>query len=230
VKALRVLFFVLVPFAAFAEGPGKTPAKKPKLVACPEGAKIEKEIYNCGRNSFPVKLAKVCEKALTRQSEESGHALADLMSELNSSAPGAGAQGASLEDARSRLGLAISNLTTQIHDLQQSADRVARYTLVMIDAPDGVDDETSLDCFSENFHALQDVVTRLDKEIVDAEAARAKAIDLAETLGDRAAKLTGPGGKSAHAGKASRDREPAPAARKQGGASDITGLPAEEKR
>ena len=117
-----------------------------------------------------------------------GAALATQM-EMARKSLGAG-QTSGMNDARNRLATTLTALSGQIVAMQKSAALIADYPKVMIDFPDGKDDETSAGCFSPAFNKIQDIVSEIDREIVNAKRARAQAKAFLATLGSSSADMT----------------------------------------
>lgn len=163
-------------------------AAEKKQPACREGKSFFNEIYNCGQNKVAAAYAEKCAAVSLAAVKSAGAALAAQM-ELARKNLSSG-QSAGMNDARSRLKTTVDTLSLQIVAMQKSAALIADYPKVMIDYPDGVDDETSAGCFSPAFNKIQDIVTNLDQEIVKAKQAREQAKTFLASLGSASADMT----------------------------------------
>lgn len=154
----------------------KSFAEDPRSLLCPTPSSFIEEIYNCGQNKLAALYAQNCSNALLKKSRATGKSLSSLMAELEKL--GQRKQDKAYIDEKNRLALTIAALKAQIEELKRNTDVVASYTNAMIDFPDGVDDESSAECFNSAFHSLQKTVDGLDLEIQNSEAAYAKAKEL----------------------------------------------------
>lgn len=168
--------FLLLAAPAFA---GPRGCLKPESFA--------NEIYNCGENDVAVVAGKQCSDTMKAEARVQGAALNAVLTALRPKLKDA--QNFSMSDTASRLQLAIAQFSKQIVRMQAQARLVASYTNVMIDFADGTDDNSSAECFSKNFHKLQDVADGMTDEILKAKAAREAALKMLATVRDRDVKL-----------------------------------------
>ena len=162
-------------------------AAEKKLSVCPQAKDFKEQIYNCGSNELAVKIAQQCSDTLMAASKAQGAAFAALLNGMKAQL--GSAQNVSMRDSAQRLALAIQQFSAQIESMADQTDKVGNYTDAMIDFADGKDDDTSLECFSENFHKLQKIIDGLDHEIENSMDARDAALTMFNTLKAQGKKL-----------------------------------------
>lgn len=180
-------------------------------------------------NKLAVDYAQACSDSLIAASRAQGAALAAVMNSLKAQL--GDAQNRSMTDTAKRLKISIDQLTAQIKNLQKGTGTILAYPEVMIDFPEGKDDNTSAECFSKNFHKLQDIVDNLSNEIMNSKHARETALQMLATVkqydGGLDTSSTNPGVDRANQGAAAAAQRRAPVQYKGGiqghGESDITG-------
>lgn len=220
---MKALIFALT----LALSPAALGAEK-KDQACREGKSFLNEIHNCGQNKVAAGYAEKCANASLSAVKAAGGALAAHMEAAKKSLEAG--QAAGMNDARKRLQTTVAALGMQIVAMQKSAALIADYPKVMIDYPDGKDDETSAGCFSPVFNKIQDIVSGLDREIVKAKEARQQAKAFLATLGTKSSDLSGftkPAASGAGHQPASAPKGPKG---KNWNASDISGTKPELKK
>jgi hypothetical protein len=181
---LTPIFLLLLASPAFAASTAP--------VVCPASKTFYGKIYNCGMNKLAPEYGRSCADRVLAESRENGEKLHALMEKMKGQL--GNAQSASMGDAKSRLSMAVKDLTRQIRSMQANTNTVASYAEAMIDYPDSDSDDTSPDCFNENFHALQKIVDQLDTEIVNSKKARKEALHLLGLVGQSASDMTNLGG------------------------------------
>lgn len=202
------------------------PAAAKKDDSCRAGKSFLQEIYNCGQNKVAAAYAEKCANISLAAVKAAGGALAVQMEAAKKSL-GSG-QTAGMNDARKRLQTTVAALGLQIVAMQKSASLIADYPKVMIDYPDGKDDETSAGCFSPAFNKIQDIVTNLDQEILKAKAARKQAKAFLATLGASSGDMSVVNKTKVSAGAAAA--APKGPKGKNWNASDISGTKKKDKK
>jgi len=157
-------------------------------VACPSSNVFYSKIYNCGMNKLAPEYGRSCADMVIAESQANGKKLNELMENMKHQL--GDAQAANMGEARKRLRMAVTDLERQIKSMQSNTNVVASYAEAMIDFPDSESDETSPDCFNENFHALQKIVNELDREIVNSKRARTEALRLLGSLGKSGSEMS----------------------------------------
>ena len=196
---------------------------------CPSPKAFVNDIYNCGANEVAVRIGQQCSDHMMAEAKVQGAALQAAL-ELMKPALGDG-QNLSMSDTAKRLKIAIDQFSRQIVRMQKQTKQVASYTEAMIDFADGEDDDTSAECFSRNFHKLEDVVNGMTDEILKSKAAREAALQMLATVNQRDtnldASLDGFNGKLPGSPAAASGRVPAASAPMRKGKeyrpSDVTG-------
>lgn len=171
-KTIVIGLLALAPIQVFAE---KKDALSLKKIVCVDPKIFADQIFNCGENKVAVSYAKNCATALNEKSKLVGNALALEMKAMEKSNQ---TQKDSEQEARSRIVLAAANLESLIEELQSNTDILEKYTESMIDDPESKSDDDSLDCFNESYHAIQDIITNLDNQIMASKAAHDQATAL----------------------------------------------------
>jgi hypothetical protein len=218
---MKITFAVLALMVFF---PPESEASGSKLdQACVRAEVFKSKIYNCGQNHIAVQMAARCSDALMAMAKANGAGLHAVMEKLKADL--AEGQRASMADTISRLKTSIRVLEGQITQFQQKTDIVAGYVKVMIDFPDAEVDVNSAECFSENFHPLQEIVTILDNEIVNSKRAREEALTLlAQTAASKVNMKNTPGSLRLPASSApAQTKIPQGPTANDWGASDISG-------
>lgn len=201
---------------------------------CLSKDEINNSILSCDDNHLAAQAAQQCGRKLKKRGEEKGKAVAKLMDTLTAALKSSQKQ--DIQSAMSSLNIALIALDDQIEELQENTELVEKYTKAMIDFPDGVDDSSSAECFNDAFHALQDEVDQLDDQIIGAQDAREKALQMLIANGYNNDKLENSisANKAATGGQV-KEVAPVPLPRSarpkaKGTSSDITGTkPAQKK-
>lgn len=203
-------------------------AAEKKQPACREGKSFLKEIYNCGQNKLAATYAEKCANHSLAAVKAAGGALAAQMEAAKLSL--STGQAAGMNDARKRLATTVMALGAQIAAMQKSAALISAYPKVMIDYPDGKDDETSAGCFSPAFNKIQDIVSNLDQEIVKAKGAREQARIFLATLSRSGSDMNALNKAVPKASPANAPKGPVGPKGKNWNASDISGTKPEPKK
>jgi hypothetical protein len=186
---LAKLFLLLAfsPASALA-----SPIKIMLPAVCPSHLQMEEFILMCGQNKYVAAQALHCANALSVSWQTAAN---QLLPALKSR----GKQGNQSEleaDALASYWDAVNAVDDQIRQMQQYTAIIEMYPKIMIDAPASTGDKTSLSCFNEAFHQVQEIVTHLDKEIVRAKSVKKSAMSLAGVASSRQQSLAtsiGPG-------------------------------------
>lgn len=217
-KMLIITFAAFFSLSAHAE------------IVCASGAAFTKKLMSCDDNKIAGTHATTCKNILLKRAKEKGEALGKLMTELNKFS--SSSQKDKMLTAVARLKESANALQDQIEELRENAALLEAYTSEMIDFEDGVDDETSAECFSSAFHVIQNAVDTIDEELKKATAARNQAIKLVELNETNSANLEesmGSTNKIISGGQASSTKPPTVRAKKKGAGSDITGTKPSKK-
>ncbi len=184
------------------------------VIDCPHVQEVADEVINCGANKFAAMEAQLC----SDQVIDSWNTAAENLKPLLLRDAG-NKQDTSQTNTRADYDKALAALDAEIALMQRYTDLIAAYPSAGIDFPEGESDETSAPCFNDAFHKIQDIVTNLDKQIIQAKRVRKLAAglrgnsdqfhqNLAASLNDALAKGALVGKKGANTN----------------GASDVTGL------
>lgn len=156
-------------------------------VSCPSPAQIDPYILMCGHNPYVALQARYCADELVASWTKAAQELVPRLQARGQS----GMQHQSEDDTRKDYHDAIRAISFQIKQMQYYTALIADYPFVMIDVGGSTGDETSLSCFNEAFHQVQDIVTYLDGEIVRAKKIKKSATALMELSASRHQNLAG---------------------------------------
>jgi hypothetical protein len=190
-------------------------------VICPSSNVFYSKIYNCGMNKLAPQYGRSCADMVVAESKVNGKKLSDLMENMKQQL--GDAQTANMSEARKRLRMAVTDLERQIKSMQSNTNVVASYAEAMIDFPDSDSDDTSPDCFNENFHALQNIVNELDREIVNSKRARTEALRLLGSLSKSGSEMSNISGVKRKLSSQAVDALPKAPRAKRSRSSDISG-------
>ena len=143
-------FFQLTPNATFAAD---------LEIACPPAAALYDKIYNCGGNSIASSYAMTCSNAISLSWNQAQKKVQTLLA--SNAKNSTHQQGSSEGNAGADYQNAMEILRSQINLMEIYTDRLADYTNSMVDLQTGVDDDSSLDCFSDAYHTIQNIIDQL---------------------------------------------------------------------
>lgn len=153
------------------------------VAACASVDELDEYVVSCGSNEKVTGKARECTDKLLASWKKAAEELQE-----NLTAHGENQKLSELE-TKNDLTNALKTLDAQILYMQDGANLVASYPDIMVDIPDSEDDEGSLDCFNENFHAVEGMVHELDDEVIRAKDLYEKIIDMRSTADSRHRKL-----------------------------------------
>lgn len=133
----------------------------------------------CGQNKYIALQARYCANSLTQEWKAAANRLVKIMQppKQKNKDRQSDAEEKSMRDYQRT----IQEVYEQIRAMQKFTAVISEYPKVMIDAPGSTGDSTSLSCFNEAFHQVQDIVSYLDGEIVRAKQIRRSAESLMHT-------------------------------------------------
>jgi|GEM_PF-3024242 len=143
-------------------------------VSCPTAAQIDPYVMMCGHNRFVALQARYCADELVDSWRNAAQSLVPV---LQSRGQVRNQSHSEANTSRNYLD-AIRSIEEQVVQMQRYTAIVADYPKIMIDLPNSQGDATSLSCFNDAFHQVQEIVTYLDGEIVRAKKVRESAISL----------------------------------------------------
>lgn len=150
-------------------------------VACPDKSFIRPFIMMCGHNKYVAMQARICGDAVV----ESWQAASQRLIPMLQSRGKISNQNISEEDARRNYQDTVNGLIAQIQVMQRYTAVIADYPKVMIDLGNSTGDSTSLSCFNEAFHKVQEIVSYLDDEIIRAKKLRKSTMSLRDLADSR---------------------------------------------
>lgn len=185
---------------------------------------LDDQMISCGSNSLAPKSAQACYRDIQKQWKAASARLSVSLKTI-----GTGNRQNEFE-AKTQSGLiaTVAEVDALIVSMKAKADMVADYELLMVNDPNAESLEDSLSCFGEPFQELGKVIDQMDQAVIDARAARAKAVELALAAGMKQSNFAKVAGQK----EAPKARKPNSAHDHFGpgekpGESDISGLPGE---
>jgi hypothetical protein len=171
--------FLLILAVTIALSPRPASAARKEIfrqAACPEPAWLAKRIRICSQNRFAAEAAARCQAEMDRDWTRVYKLFRKLLGQAE--ARQTENQNRSMVDSRDGYYETYLEMSRQVEQMQKYTTRIASYAQVMLDFPDSRSAKTSASCFNSAFDQVQEIVSGMDKKIIEAMKARDEAKQL----------------------------------------------------